>query len=77
MQRRGRSNWGRHSVGKFSSLLWLTFRPLFCALMDVMWIIIYYIQGEVEVALKTLEDYKAKCNAKQEENTKFFNTLSL
>jgi len=45
--------------------------------MDVMWIIIYYIQGEVEVALKTLEDYKAKCNAKQEENKKLFNTPPL
>jgi len=42
-----------------------------------MLIIICYAQGKVEEALKTLEDYKAKINAKQEKNKKFFNTPSL
>jgi len=42
-----------------------------------MLIIICYAQGKVEEALKTLKDYKAKINAKQEKNKKFFNTPSL
>ncbi len=36
----GSSNWWRRSVGAFSSLLRLTFRPLSRALVDVAWIII-------------------------------------
>jgi hypothetical protein len=32
--------------------------------VDIAWIIICYAQGEVEEALKTFENYKAKCNIK-------------
>jgi hypothetical protein len=38
--------------------------------VDIAWIIICCAQEQAEEALKTIEDYRAKCSVKQEEKKK-------